>query len=491
MNLQGFFKSPFAAAALGALVVGVPLGLRATVTALPAANSIPTAVRGAAAPAALPDYSVQLPSFSALVERYGPAVVNISVKGTVKTSGIPGLPGLDQDDPFFRFFGVPSPRGRAAPREQVVRGEGSGFIVRSNGVLLTNAHVVEGAKEVLVKLTDKREFQAKVLGSDEKSDVAVLKIEARDLPTVQLGDASSVKVGEWVVAIGAPFGFENSVTQGIVSAKGRTLPDGSYVPFIQTDVAINPGNSGGPLFNLKGEVIGINSQIYSRSGGYQGVSFAIPMDVAMNVASQIEKTGHVTRGRLGVTIQAVNQALSESFGLKSADGALVANVEKGSPAEKAGVAPGDVILKLDGAEVHDSSELPVAVASLPPGTQVTLTLWRKDHAQDVSVTLGEMASAEVADAASDAGEGKLGLAVRPLAPHEQKEARTDGGLLVEDVSGAAAEAGIQPGDIVLSANGHAVKTAEALRQIVSQSRHHVALLVQRGDTRIFVPVPIG
>lgn len=485
MDLQRFFRHPLVAASLGAAVVGLPLGLRATTE--------PTASAPAAAPALsavrLPDYSTQLPGFSALVERYGPAVVNISVKSTVKTSGMPDF-GFGPDDPFFRFFqGIPMPRGQQ--RDVPVRGEGSGFIVRGNGIVLTNAHVVDGAREVTVKLTDKREFTAKVLGADDKSDVAVLKIDAKDLPTVQVGDATQVKVGDWVVAIGAPFGFENSVTQGIVSAKGRTLPDGSYVPFIQTDVAINPGNSGGPLFNLKGEVVGINSQIYSRSGGYQGVSFAIPVDVAMSVAGQIEKTGHVTRGRLGVGIQPVDQALAESFGLKRAEGALVSSVDKGSPAERAGLEPGDVILKLDGKPVAEASELPVAVARLAPGTKVTLGLWRKNGAKDVTVTLGEMAVQQSAAAGHDEPGGRLGLAVRPLAPQERREAQTDAGLLVQDVSGPAAEAGIRPGDIVLSANGHAVDSVEQLRQIVAGSKNHVALLVQRGDARIFVPVDIG
>jgi serine protease Do len=483
MNLHSFFRHPLVAAALGAAVVGAPLALRATAqSAAPAAAPASRAVP-------LPDYASQLPGFSALVERYGPAVVNISVKATVKESGIPDF-GFGPDDPFFRFFqGIPMPRGRE--RDVPVRGEGSGFIVRANGIVLTNAHVVDGAREVTVKLTDKREFTARVLGADDKSDVAVLKINARDLPTVQVGDAAQVKVGDWVVAIGAPFGFENSVTQGIVSAKGRTLPDGSYVPFIQTDVAINPGNSGGPLFNLKGEVVGINSQIYSRSGGYQGVSFAIPVDVAMSVAGQLEKTGHVTRGRIGVGIQPVNQALAESFGLKQAQGALVSSVEKNSPAERAGIEAGDVILSLDGRAVTDASELPVAVASLAPGTKVTLGVWRKGRLQDVKVTLGEMAPTETASADEPDAPGRLGLAVRPLSPSERREAGTDGGLRVEDASGPAAEAGIQAGDIVLSANGQPVRTVEQLRQIVANTRSHVALLVQRGETRIFVPVQIG
>jgi serine protease Do len=477
--LKRLLTSPFFAALLGAAAATGALALHQ-----PAPAATPPAV-SAAASAPLPDYAARLPGFSALVERYGPAVVNISVKSMVKTA-LPSF-GFGPDEPFFRFFQMPQQREREVP----MRGEGSGFIVRGNGIVLTNAHVVDGAKEVTVKLTDKREFTAKVLGADDKSDVAVLKIEAKDLPTVQTGDAATVKVGDWVVAIGAPFGFENSVTQGIVSAKGRTLPDGSYVPFIQTDVAINPGNSGGPLFNLKGEVVGINSQIYSRNGGYQGVSFAIPVDVALRVADQIEKTGHVSRGRLGVSIQPVDQALAGSFGLARAEGALVASVENGSPAQKAGIEAGDVILKLDGRPVSDASELPVAIATLAPGTRITLGLWRKHGQREVSVTLGALAEKETL-ASGGAGEhGRLGLALRPLEPRERREAGTEGGLLVEDASGPAAEAGIRSGDIVLSANGQALRSVDELRRIVAEAKDHVALLVQRGDTRIFVPVEIG
>jgi serine protease Do len=502
MSIQTSIRKPLVAAVLGALVAAVPLSTLlarqspvrdvtpvsslATSPAAPvAADAMPAAV---AAP--LPRTGVQLPDFSALVERYGPAVVNIQVKSTAKTAG--GLqlpPGMSQDDPFFRFF-------QGDPRQQrdtPTRGEGSGFIVDANGIVLTNAHVVQDAKEVTVKLTDKREFVAKVLGSDRKSDVAVLKIDAKGLPTVRLGDPSKVKVGEWVVAIGAPFGFENSVTQGIVSAKGRVLPDGSYVPFLQTDVAINPGNSGGPLFNLDGEVIGINSQIYSRSGGYQGVSFSIPMDVAMNVADQLRDNGHVSRARLGVTIQSLDQGLAKSFGLDTAKGALVASVEKDSPADQAGIEAGDIILSVGGQPIADSSELPVKIASRQPGSKVDVEVWRKSRKQSLSVKLGEMDAPRTAATQRDqaAESGRLGLAVRPLTGDEQRELETQGGLLVQQVGGAAAEAGIQPGDVVLSANGQPITSVDDLKSIVAKSQNHIALLMQRGDTRLFVPVELG
>jgi serine protease Do len=432
-----------------------------------------------------------LPDFTGLVERFGPAVVNISVTGTVKTAGapFPDFPGFGPDDPFRQFFrGMPR-----QPREVPMRGEGSGFIVDPNGIVLTNAHVVNDAKEVTVKLTDRREYTARVLGKDTASDIAVLKIDAHNLPTVRLGKSSDIKVGQWVVAIGSPFGFENTVTAGIVSAKGRTLPGGGYVPFLQTDVAVNPGNSGGPLFDLNGEVIGINSQIYSNSGGYEGVSFAIPVDVAMNVSQQLQAHGHVTRGKLGVLIQEVNQQLADTFGLERPRGALVAKVEDGSPAAAAGIKPGDVILGVDGQKIESSTELPARVAALEPGSQAKLEVWRDKKPQDVSVRIGKLSETQVAANSdeSDSGGGKLGLAVRPLTPEEQRESDIHKGLVVESATGAAAEAGIQEGDVILSANGKDVSSAEELRKIVKQSGKHIALLVQRGDTQIFVPVAPG
>jgi serine protease Do len=351
---------------------------------------------------------------------------------------------------------------------------------------------VNGASEVTVRLTDRREYTAKVVGVDTKSDVAIIRIPAKNLPTVKMGDTRNLKVGEWVVAIGAPFGFENSVTAGIVSAKGRTLPDSGYVPFIQTDVPINPGNSGGPLFNMRGEVVGINSQIYTRSGGYQGVSFSIPIDVAMNVSQQLETHGHVTRGKLGVVIQNVDQALADSFGLPQPEGALVSSVEKGGAAERAGVQPGDVILKVNGNPVNQSNELPAVIAALQPGTSVNLQLWRQHATRDVSVKLAELEDKRVArNVDQPQGGGKLGLAVRPLTSQEQRQAKTEGGVVVEQARGPAADAGLQQGDIVLSANGAPVSTVEQLRSAVEKSKGHVALLVQRGETRLFVPVRVG
>jgi serine protease Do len=433
-----------------------------------------------------------LPDFTALVERFGPAVVNISVTGTIKTAGgpqVPDLPGFGPDDPFRQFFRN-LPR---QPRDIPMRGEGSGFIVDANGIVLTNAHVVNDAKEVTVKLTDRREFTARVLGKDTASDIAVLKIEARNLPTVHLGRASDVKVGQWVVAIGSPFGFENTVTAGIVSAKGRTLPGGGYVPFLQTDAAVNPGNSGGPLFDLNGEVVGINSQIYSNSGGYEGVSFAIPIDVAMNVSQQLQTHGHVTRGKLGVMIQEVNQSFADTFGLERPRGALVAKVEDGSPASAAGLKPGDVILGVNGQQIESSAELPSLVAELQPGTDAKLQVWRDHQARDVKVRIGTLAETQVAENTddSDAQGTRLGLTVRPLTAEEQRESDIHKGLIVESATGAAAEAGIEQGDVILQANGKEVASVEDLRKIVKKSDKHVALLIQRGDTQIFVPVAAG
>jgi serine protease Do len=499
MALQSFVRKPLAAALIGAAAVGLPasalfaMGRETTAPTVPVAAPVPQAsnVVGRAA----------LPDFSAMVRAYGPAVVNIATKGNVKTSargglprGFPGFGGGDGDDPFSQFFRQ-FPQQQAP--DQITRGEGSGFIVGSDGVILTNAHVVADAKEVTVKLTDRREFTAKVIGQDATSDVAVLKIDARDLPTVKIGDPAQLQVGEWVVAIGSPFGFENTVTQGIVSAKGRTLPDGSYVPFLQTDVAINPGNSGGPLFNLDGEVVGINSQIYTRSGGFQGVSFSIPIDVAMNVGKQLQTTGRVTRGKLGVTIQGVNQDLAKSFGLDKPRGALVANIEKGSAADRAGLEPGDVIVKLNDTPIDDTVQLPAAVAQMAPGSKIALTVWRDGREKTLSAKLDTMGDRDVASADDDAAgnsaqnAGKLGLAVRPLTPEERKQVEVSGGLLVQDVAAAAADAGIRPGDIVLSANGKPVDSVKQLRDATAKADRNIALLIQRGDSRIFVPLDLG
>jgi serine protease Do len=373
-----------------------------------------------------------------------------------------------------------------------VRGQGSGFIVSPDGLILTNAHVVRDAKDVTVKLTDRREFQAKVLGSDPKTDVAVLKIDARNLPVVPLGSSRDLKVGEWVLAIGSPFGFENSVSAGVVSAKGRSLPDDSFVPFIQTDVAVNPGNSGGPLFNARGEVIGINSQIYSSTGGYQGLSFAIPIDLATKVKDQIVATGKASHARLGVAIQEVNQALADSFKLDKPEGALVSSVDAGGPADQAGMKPGDVIRKVNGQPIVSSGDLPALIGQSAPGEKVAIEIWRQGKPQELTARLGDASDrkAVVAQADDGAGKGKLGLALRPLQPQERREAGVDG-LLIEDASGPAAQAGVQPGDVLMAVNGTPVKSIDQVRQAVARSDKSVALLIERDGNRIFVPIRVG
>ena len=396
---------------------------------------------------------------------------------------------MDPNDPFYEFFRrfqMPAPKD-----SMPTRGLGSGFIVSPDGVILTNAHVVAEASEVMVKLTDKREFKAKVKGIDKLSDVAVLKIDASNLPAVKIGDPSQARVGEWVVAIGSPFGFENSVTAGIISAKSRSLPDEGYVPFLQTDVAVNPGNSGGPLFNMSGEVIGINSQIYSRSGGYQGLSFAIPIDVAIKVERQLLDHGKVSRGRLGVTIQEVNQQLADTFGLEKPVGALVSSVEKDSPAEKAGIEAGDVILKFNGKEITHSSELPPLVSELAPGSAASLELWRKGKTRNISMNVGEMKNAGGKGKAGGQEKGDLGLAVRPLTPEERKQADVAEGLLVENVGdGPAAHGGIRPGDIILAVNGEKVSSVKQLHTLITKSGKRFALLILRGEMKMFMPVQV-
>lgn len=464
------------AAGVGAThYVGQPANAASTPAAQPAAQA-------SAGPAAA------LPDFADIAQKYGPAVVNISVAGTRKT-GMGG--GGDDDNPLSDFFrGMPFRFG-PPPAEVPVQGQGSGFIVTADGIVLTNAHVVQDASEVTVKLTDRREFRARVLGSDPATDIAVLRIDAKDLPVVKLGDPARARVGDWVVAIGSPFGFENSVSAGIVSAKGRSLPGDAYVPFIQTDVAVNPGNSGGPLFNLAGEVIGINSQIYSRTGGYQGLSFAIPISVALKVKDQIVATGKVQHARLGVSVQELNQALAESFGLKQVGGALVASVQPGSAAERAGLQPGDVIVRFGGKPVGGAGELSAMVGESRPGDLAVLEVLRKGEKRELTATLGAADVGRQANAGSPAPDkGRLGLAVRPLTPEERKEANVPGGLLVEDAGGPAARAGVQPGDIVLMAGGKAVRSIDDLRT-AAQGSGSVALLVQRGDARIFVPVKVG
>ena len=438
-------------------------------------------------------------SFSSIVQQFGPAVVNISVTG--KSHQVPASDQQDQNgqgdprDPWSQFFrNFPNQRPPGAEPGPQSHGLGSGFIISADGTILTNAHVVDGAQEVVVKLIDRREFKAKVLGVDKLTDVAVLKIKATNLPVVRLGNPAATQVGDPVLAIGSPYGFENSATSGIVSAKGRALPDGAYVPFIQTDVAVNPGNSGGPLFNLRGEVIGINSQIYSRTGGFQGLSFAIPIDLATNIEQQLAASGKVTRGRLGVSIQDLTQSLGDSFGLKTVHGALVSMVDSGGPADKAGLKPGDVITKVGEHDVNYSAELPAQIAMMTPGTSTRLEVIRHGEPIAVAVTIGALGDKTLASAATgdDATHpGKLGVAVRPLASQEQREAGMPPGLLVEQVTGRAEHAGIQVGDVIVSVNGTPVASVQKLQETIGKAGKSVALLVQRENARIFIPIDMG
>jgi serine protease Do len=450
--------------------------------AAPAQQAAPTAV-----PPTIP--GTTLPDIATIAQNYGPAVVNIAVSGTRKTA----MGEADEDNPLAPFFrGMPG--FRFGPRADVpMQGQGSGFIVGADGIVLTNAHVVQNASEVMVKLTDRREFRAKVLGTDPTTDIAVLRIEAKNLPVVALGDVSKTRPGDWVVAIGSPFGFENSVSAGVVSAKGRSLPGDTQVPFLQTDVAVNPGNSGGPLFNLKGEVIGINSQIYSRSGGYQGLSFAIPINVALKVKDQIVATGKVAHARLGVGVQDLNQALADSFGMKRAEGALVSTIQPGSAAERAGLQPGDVVTRVNETPITVAGDLSAYVGTATPGDRLKLEIIRKGERREVTAVLGtaDIGNAPRAEAEPRAAKSRLGLAVRPLTPEERKQVKVQGGLLVEEAGGAAARAGLQPGDILLMAGGKPVQSVEDLRAATAANSGTVALLVQRGDARVFVPMRLG
>ncbi|MEO8024276.1 Do family serine endopeptidase [Polaromonas sp.] len=460
----------------------------------------------AAAPAAVASNAaavvpMAVPDFSRITERYGPAVVNISVTGTTRVSNDWPMAQGEEDaapnDPFFEFFRRfqqgQRPDGGKSEQEVPTRGQGSGFIVSADGIILTNAHVVRDAKEVTVKLTDRREYRAKVLGADLRTDIAVLRIEANNLPVVTLGKTSELKVGEWVLAIGSPFGFENTVTAGVVSAKGRSLPDDSTVPFIQTDVAVNPGNSGGPLFNTRGEVVGINSQIYSRSGGYQGVSFAIPIDVAEKIKTQIVATGKAEHARLGVAVQEVNQAFADSFKLDRPEGALVSSVEKGGPADKAGLQSGDVIRRVNGQPIVSSGDLPAVIGLAAPGESVKLDIWRQGAATTLTARLGnaDEKTGQVTSKQEAPSQGKLGLALRPLKPEEKQQAGLDNGLLVQQASGPSALAGVEAGDVLLSINGVSVKNIEQVRATVAKAEKSVALLIQRGNSKIFVPVNLG
>ena len=425
----------------------------------------------------------QLPNFASLVEQHGDAVVKIDVAKT-RPAGMTQAPEVSPEfEEFFRRFGIPMPQGegQVVPSPRPAQGVGSGFIISADGYILTNAHVVDGADEVNVKLTDKRELKAKVVGADRMTDVAVLKVDASGLPFVKIGDPAKTRVGEWVAAIGAPFGMDRSVTSGIVSAKSRNLPNERLVPFIQTDVAVNPGNSGGPLFNMAGEVIGINSQIYSTTGGYMGMSFAIPIDVAMKVKNELVQHGKVTRGRIGVTVQEVTQQLAQSFGLDKARGALVSDVEAGGPAAKGGLQTGDVIIAFDAKPIESSGELPALVAATDPGKPVELRVLRNGAEQTLKLAVGEMPAERATVASAAEAQGKLGVSVRP----------GDKGMVVERAAGAAAKAGVRQGDIILGVNGKPVKSVEELKGAIDSAGKHVALLVQRGEARIFIPVQVG
>ncbi len=443
-----------------------------------------------------------LPDFSELAEKQGPAVVNISTTQIARNTQAMPFP-FDESDPAFEFFKrfIPrQPGGGGAPREFENKSLGSGFFISSDGFILTNAHVVEGADEVTVRLTDKREFKAKIIGTDKRTDVALIKIEATGLPAVKLADTSQLKVGEWVVAIGSPFGFDNSVTAGIVSAKGRSLPQENYVPFIQTDVAINPGNSGGPLFNMRGEVVGINSQIYSRSGGYMGVSFAIPIDVAMEIQSQLRASGKVSRGRLGVVIQEVSKELADSLGLSRPMGAVVNAVEKGGPAERAGLEPGDVILKFDGKTINASADLPRMVGSTRPGTRSVVQVWRKGSTRDITVVVGEIQEEKQANARPRGGKpaeqaaNRLGLVVSELTAEQKRDLKMSSGLLIEDVRGAGARSDLRAGDILIAVISKGatteIKTADQFNKVLSQfdKGANVTLLIRRGEMQTFVTI---
>jgi len=467
-------------------------------TAPAAAAVAPAPAAAPAAAAAAPAATVTLPDFTRIAAQNGKAVVNIRVAGTSRAANRGGMPRLDPSHPFYEFFRqFQDPRyggggGREAP---TVFGAGSGFIVSPDGVILTNAHVVQGADEVTVKLQDRREYRAKVLGSDPKTDVAVLKIDAKNLPVVPIGKSRSLLVGEWVLAIGSPYGLESTVTAGVVSATGRSLPDGA-VPFIQTDVAVNPGNSGGPLFNTRGEVVGINSQIYSQTGGYQGLSFSIPIDVAVRIKDQIVATGKVQHAKLGVSVQEVGQGFADSFRLESPEGALVSNVERGGPAERAGLKSGDVIRRVNGQTIVSSGDLPGIIALAKPGERVSLDVWRDGKLVRLDATLGDASEKgkrpqeELAASVQD-NSAKLGLALRPLEPVERRQSGIAAGLVIEDASGAAAMAGIEPGDVLISVNGRTVNSVDQVRDVVAKASKSVALLIQRGSDRIFIPVRIG
>ncbi len=486
-----------ALAAVGVVTTGATFGLLTQSVAKEQPQDNSTSVAAGGAPAtvvpSVPGMAGQ-PDYRAIVKQFGPAVVGVSVAGVrTPTSDEEGLPPGVEEDPFFRFFrGLPGQPGRRGNRGEPFRGMGSGFIISSDGIVLTNAHVVRDAKEVTVKLSDRREYLAKVLGIDSTTDVAVLRVDAKGLPVVRLGDVKQIEVGDPVLAIGAPYGFEQTATKGIVSAKGRSLPGGAVVPFIQIDAAVNPGNSGGPLFDGNGAVVGITSQIYSRSGGFQGLSFAIPINVAVKVKDQIVATGKATHGRLGVAVQDLSQPLAESFGLTRPDGALVASVTPDSAAALAGLKPGDVITEVDGQPIVRSGELSSLVGLGSPGDQIRLRVWREGTSRQVEARLGAAENiGRSADAGASDGNGQFGLSLRPLTAQERREAKVEQGLLVEDVAGAAARSGVEVGDVLLAINGKPVQTVEQVRSLLKTKPKSVAILLQREGERIFVPLRLG
>ncbi len=448
-----------------------------------------------------------LPDFTDLAEKHGAEVVNISVTQSVHNNGpigaFPGMEGDEQMQEFFKRFGIPlmpgmPGQGGAPQPDYKSQSLGSGFIISNDGYILTNAHVVNEADEVIVKLADKREFKAKIIGVDKRTDVALVKIDATGLPKVMIGDPAKLKVGEWVAAIGSPFGLENTMTAGIVSAKGRALPQENFVPFIQTDVAINPGNSGGPLFNLAGEVVGINSQIYSRSGGSMGLSFAIPIDVAIDVSNQLKANGKITRGWLGIAIQEITKELAESFAMKNTNGALVAGVEKNGPADKGGLEAGDVITKFDGKPILTSADLPRAVGSTKPGKMAAVEILRKGSAKTLNIGVGEMPS-DGSETATPSNKpngkveaNKIGLTLKELTVQQKKKLNGKNGLLVVESVGAAAQAGIRRGDVILGLNNNESQSVEQFNKQINAvaAGKTVAVLVQRGDTTLYVPIKV-
>jgi serine protease Do len=475
----------------------------AFVLALVLASTVQAQAPSPSQGATAPSRAASLPDFTSLVKQQGPAVVNV----ITTRAGPQGPQGaLSPDDPLYEFFrrfmpempeGGPPGRGSEGPGQG--QGVGSGFIISADGYILTNAHVVAGSSEVTVRMADaKREFKAKVVGADERTDVALLKVDQSNLPVAKLGKSSTLEPGQWVAAIGSPFGFANTITAGIVSATERALPAETYLPFIQTDVAVNPGNSGGPLLNLAGEVVGINSMIYSRTGGYMGVSFAIPIEEALEVSKQLREHGKVTRGRLGIGIQPVSKELAQSFKLDSAHGVVVVQVEPGSPAAKAGLQVGDVILSYNGKAIEEGNTLPRLVGSTKPGEPAKLEIWRKGERRTVAATVGELqAPAEKTAAAQAPSQGtpsKLGLAVRELQPEERKKLGLDYGVLVVDVpQGPAARTPIRRGDVIVAINQTPFKSIEEFSKLIAaqQKGDTVALLVRRGEGALYVPVEVG